>query len=57
MEGHSIISYVYDDIEEALFMSDSFQEFFKEEFVYRGHEMSYLQNGRFLITYEIEATE
>jgi len=53
MEDYKVLRYVYDDLEEALFMSECFQEFFKDEFVYKDHEIAYLQNGRFLITYKI----
>lgn len=53
MDKFKVIKYVYDDIEEALYMSECFQDFFKDEFVYKDHEMIYLQNGRFLISYKI----
>jgi hypothetical protein len=53
MEKFKVLRYVYDDIEEALYMSECFQEFFQDEFVYQDHEIYHLQNGRFMIVYKI----
>ncbi len=53
MERYDTMKYIYDDIEKALRMLTLFVELFQEQGVYQEHEMCYLRNGRFLLTFKL----
>lgn len=54
MEKLKIMRYVYDEIEEALRMSDNFVDLFKKEGLYNDHFITYTQNGRFMVNVRIK---
>lgn len=54
MAKFKILKYVYDDIEKALSMCESFIELFMKENIYRDHEITCMSTGRYMLVFKLK---